>query len=218
MVKQFENVEVYDLKGNLVGVQNRTKFYAQVQKEYAAKGKITKQVRTIRLLLMNSNGRIYIQKRSMDKPENPGLYDKTIGGHVVAGHTWYMTVVKECHEELGFPAVVLSHEEFRQAINSTDTGVIGIFRQVDSLVNYLSVRKTKTKDFVQPQMTNVYIGYYDGPIHFKDGESTGVEVFTLAELEKEMAANPKRFTEDLKFMIKKYRKYLVPVAKLSSTF
>jgi len=103
-----EVLEVYDLDGKLIGKEERGKFYAEIKEEFASKGKISKQVKSIRLLLMNSDGRVYLQKRSKLKSENPGLYDKTIGGHVSKGHTFEIAVIKECAEELGFPATVLT--------------------------------------------------------------------------------------------------------------
>jgi hypothetical protein len=36
----------------------------------------------------------------------------------------------------------------------------------------------------------------------------------LEELQEEIAHYPEKFTEDLKFMIEKYEKYLVPVSEL----
>ncbi len=212
-----EKLEIFDLKGNLLGIEKRDKFYNEIKNEYRKKGKITRMVKSIRLLLMNSNGRIYVQKRSKFKEGNAGLYDKTIGGHTKAGYTWYMTVVHECHQELGFPAVVLPEDEFLTAIGATDLGIIGLFRRVDFIRNFVSVRKSKDGDFKQPYITSFYIGYYDGSIRFCDGESTGIEVFTLDELEKRIKEEPGQFTEDLKFMIKKYRKYMVPVEKLENS-
>ncbi len=218
MAKQDETLEIHDLKGKLIAVQPRKSFYEEIKKEYKTKGKISRQVKTIRLLLLTSTGKIFLQRRSHSKDENPGMYDKTIGGHVKAGHTWYITVLQECYEELGFPAAILTEEDFRKAIASTDLSVIGLFRQVDYIQNFLSTRKTKSGIFTQPHMTAIYIGYYDGPIRFHDGESVGVEIFTLAELEKELKAHKEKFTEDLKFMIEKYRKYLVPISKVESTY
>ena len=61
---------------------------------------------------MNSKGRLYLQKRSKFKEVNPGAYDKTIGGHVPNKHTWNMTLIRECAEELGFPATIVSSKEF----------------------------------------------------------------------------------------------------------
>jgi hypothetical protein len=74
-----------------------------------------------------------------------------------------------------------------------------------------SERPKKETSFEQPYINNFYIGYYDGGIRFCDGESSGIEVFTIEELEKQIAEEPTKFTEDLKWMIKRYRHLLVPL-------
>ncbi|MBU1111180.1 MAG: NUDIX domain-containing protein [archaeon] len=207
-----EKLEVYDLKGNLIGVQDRKEFYDEIKAEFKRTGKITKLVKTIRLLLMNSKGRIYLQKRSNLKNENPGLYDKTVGGHVAAGDSYNMTTIRECAEELGFPASILSAKEFDRAIKVTDLNIVGVFKEVDHKNYFESVRITKKgNSFVQPTFDSSYIGYYNGAIRFVDGECSGIEVFSLNELEDEMRNSPEKFTEDIKFMIKKYKKYLKPI-------
>lgn len=207
-----EELEIFDLDGKLLGTQDRNKFYSEIKEEFIKKGKISRQVKAIRLILMNSSGRIYLQKRSKIKNENPGLYDKTIGGHVSKGDTWNMTVIKECAEELGFPASVLSDEKFVKSIKVTDLSIIGIFRKVSEISNFQSVRiDKKGNKFVQPYITAIYIGYYNGAIRFVDGESSGIEVFSLEELKDEINENPEKFTEDIKFMVKTYEKYLHPI-------
>jgi len=206
-----ESLEVYDMKGKLLRVQDRHKFYKEIKKEFAKKGSISKKIKTIRILLMNSNGRIYLQKRSNLKHENAGLYDKTVGGHVTAGDSYDMTVVRECAEELGFPAAILSKKEFDRAVKVTDLSIIGIFRKVDYTSHFLSVRKTKDGEFIQPVMGSFYVGYYDGAIRFVDGESSGIEVFSIKELEDDIKRNPDKFTEDLKVMIKRHKKFLKPI-------
>ena len=135
-----ELLEIYDLQSNLIGVQDRKEFYEEIKEEYQKTGKITRKIKSIRLFLMNSDGRIYLQKRSKHKDENAGMYDKTVGGHVVAGDNFNMTVVKECAEELGFPAVVASEQEFLNSIKVVDLKVIGLFRQMDYLPNFMSMR------------------------------------------------------------------------------
>ncbi len=207
-----EILEVYDLDGNLIENMDRKDFYDEIKKEFADKGKITKQVKSIRLLLMNSQGRIYLQKRSKIKKQNAGLYDKTVGGHVTAGDSYEASVIRECAEELGFPASLLPADEFDKAVASTDLSIVGLFKKVDFISRFLSVRKTKEgKEFIQPYMSEFYIGYYDGAIRFVDGESSGIEVFSLDELKEDIKANPDKFTEDIKFMIDKYEKYLNPI-------
>ena len=80
--------------------------FCEVHREFVEKGLISRRVKVIHLLLMNSQGRIYLQKRSYLKSENSNLYDKTIGGHVSAGTTPELTVVKECPESFASTAVV----------------------------------------------------------------------------------------------------------------
>ena len=207
-----EELEIFDLKGKSLGVQERKKFYSEIRSEFKQKSKISRQVKAIRLLLMNSSGRIYLQKRSKIKSENPGLYDKTVGGHVTANDSWNMTVIRECAEELGFPAAILSNSEFEKSTQVTDLAIIGLFRQVDEVNNFLSIRIDKKGDkFLQPYISTFFIGYYDGPIRFVDGESSGIEVFSLDELREELKKYPGKFTEDIKYMVKKYHKFLKPI-------
>ena len=207
-----ELLEIYDSNEKLIKIEEREKFYSEVKEEFVSKGKISSQIKSIRLLLLNSQGRIYLQKRSKLKNENPGLYDKTIGGHVPKGYTWEMAVIRECSEELGFPAAVLTPEEFNEAVKTTDLSVIGLFKKIDYISNFESTRITKEgKKFVQPFMATFYLGYYDGSIRFADGESSGIEVFSLEELKDDINNNPNKFTIDIQFMINKYEKLLVPL-------
>lgn len=103
------------------------------------------------------------------------------------------------------------------ALGVTDLSIIGLFRRVDYITNFISVRKIKNGEIKQPYVTSLYIGYYDGAIRFCDGESTGIEVFTLKQLKKRIKDKPDIFTEDIKFMVEKYEKYLVPVRKIGGT-
>jgi len=205
MNQTTELLEVYDLKGNLLRVEERKKYYSQIKEEFAKSGKITTKVKSVRLLLSTSEGRIYMQKRSKMKTENAGLYDKTVGGHVTAGDSYDITIVRECAEELGFPVCVVAEDEYNKVIKTTDTSVIGIIRKVDVIHNFLSTRKTGEGDFTQPYDTAIYIGFYDGPLHFKDGESSGIEVMSFDEITEDLAHNPERYTDDLMYMIKKYK-------------
>ncbi|MFH1789932.1 MAG: NUDIX domain-containing protein [bacterium] len=207
-----EKLEIYDLNSDLITIEDRKKFYSEIKTEFKKTGKITKKIKSIRLLLMNSSGRIYLQKRSKIKTENAGKYDKTVGGHVSAGDSFNMTVIRECAEELGFPATVLEPEEFEKATKVTNLDIIGLFKKIEYLPNFLSKRTSNdNSEFIQPHMTSIYFGYYDGPIKFVDGESSGIEVFSLEELKENIKENPNKFTEDIKFMVKKYEKFLVPI-------
>ena len=204
-----EVLDIYDLKGKYLGREERQKFYKKNRTEFDKKGVISRKVKTFRLLLISPDGHVYLQKRSKLKVDNMGLYDKTVGGHVPAGYSPEVTVVKECAEELGFAAVVLKEPEYNQLLKSIDLTVVGIFRKVGVISNYKSIRHFRDGSvIIQPFISYMYVGYYDGTIKFKDGESSGIEVFTPRELQEELTTNPGKFTEDIKFMFSKYQKYL----------
>lgn len=160
---------------------------------------------------MNSKGRIYLQKRSKLKSTNFGMYDKTVGGHVSAGDSFQMTVIRECAEELGFPATILPDEEFQKAIKVTDLSIVGVFQKVDYVEQFLSERVLADGKIIQPYISAMYVGYYDGPIRFVDGESSGIEVFSVEELEEELKSSPEKFTQDIRIMFEKYKQFLVPI-------
>lgn len=211
----MEKLEVYNLEGKSIGMEDRSKFYSDIEKEWEDTKKITKKVKSIRVILMNPKGRIYLQKRSKDKEVNPGMYDKTLGGHVAAGHSWDMTLIRECAEELGFPAAIVTAEDFDETIKVTDLSVVGVFKKIDYIENFESIRKTQDgNEVIQPWITTIYIGYYDGSIRFADGESIGVEVFSPEELNNEIKNNTDKFTNDLKFIMEKYRQYLKPIKNI----
>jgi isopentenyldiphosphate isomerase len=207
----MEELEIFNLKGKYIGSEDRKKFYAEIKEEFAKKGMISRQAKSIRVLMLNSKGRVFLQKRSKFKEENSGLYDKTIGGHARKGESFEMCTIRECAEELGFPASILPEKEFTSAINWTHLDVVGLFRKVDEGL-FESVRIGKKGErFVQPFFNAVFIGYFDGPIKFIDGESSGLEVFSMDELEDEIFHFPEKFTEDLKVMVKKYKHFLKPI-------
>ena len=210
-----ELLEVYDLQNNFLGVQDRKDFYKEIWAEHRETWKITRKVKTIRLFLMTSEWRIYIQERSRYKDGNPGMYDKTIGGHVAANDSFNMTMMKESVEEMWVSSVILTDQEFLQATRVVDMSVIGLFRPVAYVPNFVSVKTTVEWNWIeQPQMTTIYVGYYDGAIRFKDGECVGIRVFSFDELKTEMQRDSWKFTEDIKYMVEKYSPYLISVKNL----
>ena len=207
-----EKLEIYDLNENLIGIKERNEFYKEVKKEFQKTGKITKQVKRVLLLLMNSQGKIVLQRRNLSKQENAGLFDKAIGGHVEEEDSYEVTLIKECAEELGFPVSILKKDDFSKALKKTDLKVIGIFKEIDYNSNFESIRIGEGGEkFIQPYMQMVYIGYYDGSLQFIDGESSGIQLYTVEELENAIESNSNNFTDDLKVLFKKYKDKLKPI-------
>tara|TARA_Y100001960_G_C14527785_1_gene754546 strand:+ start:60 stop:587 length:528 start_codon:yes stop_codon:yes gene_type:complete len=57
--------------------------------------------RAVHVLIFNSQGAIFLQKRGLDKQENPGMWDSSVAGHVDAGESYDECCVREIEEEVG---------------------------------------------------------------------------------------------------------------------
>ena len=57
--------------------------------------------RAVHVLVFNSRGEIFLQKRSMLKDRQPGVWDSSCSGHVDSGETYDETAVRELREEIG---------------------------------------------------------------------------------------------------------------------
>jgi isopentenyl-diphosphate Delta-isomerase len=57
--------------------------------------------RAVHVLVFNSRGEIFLQKRSMKKDRQPGVWDSSSSGHVDSGEHYDETAVRELREEIG---------------------------------------------------------------------------------------------------------------------
>ena len=57
--------------------------------------------RATHVLVFNSRGDVFLQKRSMKKDRQPGVWDSSASGHVDTGEDYDTTAVRELREELG---------------------------------------------------------------------------------------------------------------------
>src|SRR6266568_6541317 len=57
--------------------------------------------RAIHVLVFNSRGEVFLQKRSMKKDRQPGLWDSSASGHVDSSEDYDACAVRELREEIG---------------------------------------------------------------------------------------------------------------------
>lgn len=57
--------------------------------------------RAVHVLVLNSRGELFIQKRAGTKDSFPGRYDSSASGHLATGESYDTAAVRELHEELG---------------------------------------------------------------------------------------------------------------------
>jgi 8-oxo-dGTP pyrophosphatase MutT (NUDIX family) len=63
--------------------------------------------RSTYILVLDSRGRVYVQKRTMTKDVYPGFYDPVAGGVVLAGESYEDGAIRELEEEMGIAGAPL---------------------------------------------------------------------------------------------------------------
>lgn len=86
-----EMIEVVDSEGNVISIARRSEVH----------GNPALMHRVVHVLVFGSDGRLYLQKRSMNKDVAPGLWDTSVGGHVDPGEALPVAAMREMKEELG---------------------------------------------------------------------------------------------------------------------
>ena len=84
--------------------ENNTVVGAAPRKEMRAKAL---PHRATYVLVFNSRGQLYVQKRTLTKDVFPGYYDPAAGGVVLAGEEYEQGAVREVEEEMGVRGVPL---------------------------------------------------------------------------------------------------------------
>ncbi|WP_309400525.1 NUDIX hydrolase [Cerasicoccus maritimus] len=92
--------------------------------------------RAVHILVWNSQNQLFLQKRSMNKDQMPGVWTTSCSGHVDSGENYDIAAVREISEELGIhvsgieqmdllfkhPACRYTGEEFVQVYSLTWDG------------------------------------------------------------------------------------------------
>ncbi len=185
----------------------RDQFYKEQVEVYQKTGQPTRACEIVHVLIFNSQGELLVQKRSYDKNHNPGLLDKSVGGHIRYGDTPDYSVMVETVQELQTPSIVLKNQgDFKKTLVllADYLNTIAVVRHYQSrlynLDRIINGHKVKIAN-----KTHVYLGLYDGSIKPVDREARGILFYTLSELDKEINSFPETFTGDLQILLKEYR-------------
>ena len=114
---------------------------------------------SIHVLIFDRQGRLLVQKRSLQKDTNPGKWDTSVGGHVAPGEPPEVAARRETKEELGIEPVKL-----------------------EPAYQYLSQSERET-EFVRTFAT-----LHEGPFKLDKVEVETVKFQTLEKIESELAS------------------------------
>jgi isopentenyldiphosphate isomerase len=85
--------------------------------------------RAVHVLVFNARGQIFLQKRSMRKDRQPGLWDSSASGHVDSGEDYDATAVREVGEEIGLRLPKAPVRLFKiDACAETDQEFVWVYR------------------------------------------------------------------------------------------
>ena len=185
----------------------RKDFYDEQVNIHKNGGIPDRAIEIVNILIFNTYGEVIVQKRSFDKNHNPGLLDKSVGGHIQFGDTPDYTVMMETIQELQTPSVVLKNEnDFIKTFN-----LLNRYLETISVIKYFTtalytpVKIINKENIPIANKMHLYFGVYDGRIRPVDRESKGVLFYSLSELKNEMESNPDTFTNDMRYIMKEYK-------------
>jgi isopentenyl-diphosphate Delta-isomerase len=85
--------------------------------------------RAVHVLVFNAAGQVFLQKRSMKKDRQPGLWDSSTSGHVDGGEDYDTCAVRELGEEIGLQLNKAPQRLFKLAASAeTDQEHVWVYR------------------------------------------------------------------------------------------
>ena len=124
MTSDQEILDVVDLQDNIISKAPRDYVHNHLLMH-----------RSSHVLLFNCRDEIFLQKRSLNKDECPGLWDASAAGHVESGEDYLHCAHRELEEELGISNIILNKVLYLPAQEKTFLEHIRVYKCItDSII------------------------------------------------------------------------------------
>ena len=137
--------------------------------------------RAVRIMIFHSDGRLLLQKRSLNKKVQAGKWDAAVGGHVASGESIAVAVERELAEEIGVT-----------------------LRKGENLDFFYTI---KVRNDFESENITVFRLICNGPFVKQEEEVDDLRFFSMEELKKLLAGSPEIFTPLLQ---QEMREHLLP--------
>lgn len=204
-----EELEALDRFGNILKVMERNALLAEMANDFDQTGDNKFALRVVHIMLARSNGKWLIVQRG-NTTQNPFMWDMTVGGHIKAGDSFDESALRETEEEIGVKSQIVSIMDYPKTVAATDLTKTAVMRLIDLDPWYQApmTRRDDGKKWKKRECQAVYVGLYDGPISFPDGEAQNVQELTPNELQDVISKDPDHYMSYLKMFLERYQYYL----------
>lgn len=114
--------------------------------------------RAVHVLVFNSGGEVFLQKRSMKKDRQPGVWDSSCSGHVDSGEDYDQTAVRELREEIGLALNAPPARLFKlDACAETDAEFVWVYRCCNDGPFQLDPEEIDAGDWFAPERVSDWI-------------------------------------------------------------
>jgi isopentenyl-diphosphate delta-isomerase type 1 len=114
--------------------------------------------RAIHVLVFNTRGEIFLQKRSLKKDRQPGVWDSSCSGHVDSGENYDQTAVRELREEIGLNLNAPPERLFKiNACEETDAEFVWVYRCQNNGPFQLQPEEIDAGDWFTPEYVSRWI-------------------------------------------------------------
>lgn len=139
--------------------------------------------RAFSVFLFNDKGEMLLQKRASGKYHSPNQWTNAVCSHPKIDETYLEGAQRRLNEELGITADLIEKFSF---IYKADVG----------------------QNLWEHELDHVFTGNYEGNFALNEEEVSEVRYISMQQLDEEMNANPEKFTEWFKIILKEYKDHL----------
>ena len=139
--------------------------------------------RAFSVFLFNDKGEMLLQKRASGKYHSPNQWTNAVCSHPKIEETYLEGAQRRLNEELGITANLTEKFSF---IYKADVG----------------------QNLWEHELDHVFTGNYEGNFALNEQEVSEVRYISMQQLDEEMNANPEKFTEWFKIILKEYKDHL----------
>ena len=134
--------------------------------------------RIVVVIVLNSEGKMYLKKRSMTKDLYKGMWEVSCSGHVDHGETYEYAAKRELEEELRIKDIQLK-----------------------------KISKFNIFDEIQKEIAELFICNYDGEIKLNLDEASEGGFFSIDAILSDLESEEKQFTLTSKLSIEEFLRY-----------